>query len=131
VSGSGISWAICKSAPRSRQDNHASIPTTLFLQPFLPPNQQRQSTEGTISSHGWQFQISEAETVQLMTTEFPDDHAEDHGSPVTTRSPAMTTILKFKDLQFVSGVASTKNHLGLSLCTHGVQSSDKQNHCLK
>ena len=86
-------------------------PPLCFLQPFLPPNQQRQSTEGTISSHGWQFQISEAETVQLMTTEFPDDHAEDHGSPVTTRSPAMTTILKFEDLQFVSGVASTKKSL--------------------
>ena len=36
VSGSGISWAICKSAPRSRH---------------LPPNQQRQSTEGTLSWH--------------------------------------------------------------------------------
>jgi len=39
----GISWAICKSALRSRQH-----PTTqVFLQgmPFLPPKQQRQSTE--------------------------------------------------------------------------------------
>jgi len=49
VSGSGISWAICKSAPRSRQ---ATTPTPhhSFLtgrMPFLPPNQQRQSTEGT------------------------------------------------------------------------------------
>jgi len=26
VSGSGISWVICKSAPRPRQNNHASIP---------------------------------------------------------------------------------------------------------
>jgi len=44
VSGSGISWAICKSAPRSSQ--HL---TTLFFtgqMPFLPPNQQRQSTAG-------------------------------------------------------------------------------------
>jgi len=46
VSGSGISWAICKSAPRSRQ-NHASTPPLSFFtgrMPFLPPNQQRQST---------------------------------------------------------------------------------------
>ena len=46
VSGSGISWAICKSAPRSRQI------TTQFdtgRMPFLPPNQQRQSTEGTVA----------------------------------------------------------------------------------
>ena len=47
VSGSGISWAICKSAPRSRPRQH---PTTQFFtgrMPFLPPNQQHQSTEGS------------------------------------------------------------------------------------
>ena len=51
VSGSGISWAICKSAPRSRlqTENHARTPPLSFFtgqMPFLPPNQQRQSTEG-------------------------------------------------------------------------------------
>jgi len=51
VSGSGISWAICKYAPRPRgqTDNHASIPSLSFFtgrMPFLPPNQQCQSTEG-------------------------------------------------------------------------------------
>jgi len=48
VSGSGISWAICKSASRSRH-NHASTPPLRFStgrMPFLPPN-QRQSTEGS------------------------------------------------------------------------------------
>jgi len=48
VSGSGIHWAICKSAPRSRQittpEPHHSVFTDRM--PFLPPNQQRQSTEG-------------------------------------------------------------------------------------
>jgi len=48
VSGSGISWAICKSAPCSRQITtpapHHSVSTGRM--PFLPPNQQRQSTEG-------------------------------------------------------------------------------------
>jgi len=47
VSGSGIFWAICKSAPHPRQPHHH--PTTQFFtdrMPFLPPNQQRQSTEG-------------------------------------------------------------------------------------
>jgi len=48
VSDSGISWAICKSAPRSRQITmpipHHSVFTGRM--PFLPPNQQRQSTEG-------------------------------------------------------------------------------------
>jgi len=48
-SGSGISWAICKSAPCSRQitmpaPHHSSFFTDRM--PFLPPNQQCQSTEG-------------------------------------------------------------------------------------
>ena len=41
ASGSGISWAICKSAPRLRQNNHASIsPLSFFTgqMPILPPN---------------------------------------------------------------------------------------------
>ena len=48
VSRSGISWAICKSAPRFRQITtpapHYSVFTSRM--PFLLPNQQRQSTEG-------------------------------------------------------------------------------------
>jgi len=47
VSGSGICWATCKSAPHPRQP--CQHPTTQFFtgrMPFLPPNQQRQSTEG-------------------------------------------------------------------------------------
>ena len=42
MSGSGISWAICKSAPLSRQ---TTTPAPHRM-PSLPPNQQRQSTEG-------------------------------------------------------------------------------------
>ena len=52
VSGSGMSWAICKSAPRSRQiTNPCQHPTAQFFtgrMPFLPPNQQHQSTEGIL-----------------------------------------------------------------------------------
>ena len=47
VSSSGICWAICMSAPHPRQP--CQHPTTQFFtgrMPFLPPNQQRQSTEG-------------------------------------------------------------------------------------
>jgi len=52
VSGSGISWAMCKSAPRSRQITTPAPHHSVFKGrvPFMPPNQQRQSTEGTISS---------------------------------------------------------------------------------
>jgi len=48
VSGSGISWAICKSAPRSRQITMSAPHHSVFTgwMPFLPPNQQHQSTEG-------------------------------------------------------------------------------------
>ena len=51
VSGSGISWAICKSAPRSRQIATPAPHHSCFFtgrMPFLSPNQQRQSTEGNI-----------------------------------------------------------------------------------
>jgi len=44
VSGSGISWAICKSAPRSRQITVPALHHSLFKgrMLFLLPNQQRQ-----------------------------------------------------------------------------------------
>jgi len=44
VSGSGISWAMCKSAPCPRQ-LHQHHTTQFFTDrmPFLPPNQQHQS----------------------------------------------------------------------------------------
>jgi len=46
VSGSGISWVICKSAPRPRQITMPASHHTIFTgqMPFLPPNQQCQST---------------------------------------------------------------------------------------
>jgi len=49
VSGSGISWAICKYATRFRQTTTPAPHHSVFSDrmPFLPPNQQRQSTEGT------------------------------------------------------------------------------------
>ena len=48
VSGSGINWAICKSASRSRQITMPAPHHSVFTgqMPFLPPNQQRQRTEG-------------------------------------------------------------------------------------
>ena len=50
VSGNGISWAICKSAHRSRQITTPARHHSVFFtgrMPFLPPNKQRQSTEGS------------------------------------------------------------------------------------
>ena len=47
VSGSGISWAICKSAPRFRQITTPAPHHSVFTgrMPFLPPNQQHQSSD--------------------------------------------------------------------------------------
>jgi len=39
VSGSGVSWAICKSAPLSRQDYHASTPPVFCRLDALPAAQ--------------------------------------------------------------------------------------------
>ena len=62
VSGSGISWAKCKSAPRSRQITTPEPHHSVFAgrMPFLPPNQQRQSTEGsnTTATQNFCFPIS-------------------------------------------------------------------------
>ena len=46
VSGSGIGWTICKSAPCSRQITMPAPHNSVFTgrMPFLPPNRQRQST---------------------------------------------------------------------------------------
>jgi len=48
VSGSGISWAICKYASHPRQITMPASHHSVFTgkMPFLPPNQQRQSIEG-------------------------------------------------------------------------------------
>ena len=48
--GSGISWAICKSAPRSEQITTPAPHHSVFAcrMPFLPPNQQRRITKGSV-----------------------------------------------------------------------------------
>ena len=53
VSDSGISWAICKSAPRSRQITTPASPSCLQRMPFLSPNQQRQSTKAQLVTAWW------------------------------------------------------------------------------
>jgi len=48
VSGSGISWAICKSAPRSRQITTPTPTAQFFYRPDALP-----STQPTVSKHLW------------------------------------------------------------------------------
>jgi len=61
VSGSGISWAICKSLHLAPDKQPCQHPTTQFFAgqiPFLPPNQQCQSTEGTRHWNNWLYYIA-------------------------------------------------------------------------
>jgi len=53
VIGSGKGWAVCKSAPCSRQKTTSAPHHSIFTgrMPFLPPNQQRQSTEGLLTKN--------------------------------------------------------------------------------
>jgi len=67
VSGSGISWAICRSAPCCRQ---ITIQFFTGRMPFLSPNQQRQSTEGEVFKQrkGMLYYIKvDAEVVRVVT----------------------------------------------------------------
>ena len=63
LSGNGVSWAICKSAPCSKQITTPAPHHSVFTgrMPFLPPNQQCQSTEGTDVKGG----IQPEESVQM------------------------------------------------------------------
>jgi len=52
VSGGGISWAICKSAPLLQTDNHASTHHSVFYRPYALP-----AAQPTASKH-WRHKIS-------------------------------------------------------------------------
>ena len=68
MSGSGIIWAICKSAPRSRQITMQALHHAVFYfqMPFLLPNQQRQNTEGRQKKNYWNSKKS----YQLLLSRF-------------------------------------------------------------
>ena len=76
VSGSGISWAIWKSAPRCRQITTPVHHYSGFTgqMPFLPPNQRHQSTEG-----------------KLLLQQLHSNHS----SPITAFSSCISTIPVF------------------------------------
>jgi len=77
VSGSGISWAMCKSAPRSRQITMPAPHRSVFTgrKPFLPPNKQRQSTEGkdgNTDQNNPRNSAHQSSVIQRMMTSFPE-----------------------------------------------------------
>ena len=58
VSGSGISWAVCKSAPRSRQITKPAPHHSVFYRPDAIP-----ATQPTVSKH-WRLEILHMSTSQ-------------------------------------------------------------------
>ena len=88
MSGSGISWAICKSASHSRQ---ISMPVPHYSKfftgqmPILPPNQQRQSTEGT---HDKQHERCRKRTMWSLEFGRADSGSGAPGEGVRGRAPA-------------------------------------------
>jgi len=81
VSGSGISWAICKSAPRSRQI------TTPAPHHFLRPNQQCQSTEGTaLKAPIYTRTLTQNNTMKIRCT-FQSCAVHFHSQQLFTDSP--------------------------------------------
>jgi len=76
VSGSGISWTICKSAPRSRQITTPASHHRLFTgwMPFVPPNQQCHSTEGIVKKYTGHAAIDQKLPVAGSTATAPQQH---------------------------------------------------------
>ena len=94
VSGSSISWAICKSAPRSRQITMPATHHSVFTgrMTFLPPNQQRQSsqnkgfqsTEWIISVTSRQIQFINVQSQSEADSTAPEErHYEDYVSTIS------------------------------------------------
>jgi len=67
VNGSGISWAICKSAPWLKHITMPASHHSVFTgpMPFLQPNQQRQSTEGKYTIR-WRTTSPTSETYRYV-----------------------------------------------------------------
>ena len=90
VSGSGICWAICKSAPHPREPRQH--PTTQFFtgqMPFLTPNQQRQSTEGNCLNRNDAYKATTDRAWNALTDSWhpvlQQKRREDHRFPALCR----------------------------------------------
>ena len=77
MSGSGISWTTCKSAPRTRQITMSAPHNSVFTgqMHFLQPNQQRQSTEGKSSTVAVTLIIRQCNTIFQRLTGAVNDEA--------------------------------------------------------
>jgi len=77
VSGSGISWAICKSAPWPRH-NHASIPPLNFLQARCPSCCPTTASKHWRHEHWWiDCSIDHSITQMLIHTAYSTEFSEE------------------------------------------------------
>ena len=107
VNGSGISWAICKSASRSRQITTPAPHHSVFTgrMSFLPPNQQRQSTEGIPRQHGaLQILYCIASTSGLIFSSPPDCR----GKGLPLYQPSDASALKYTYDNKIYNAVATK-----------------------
>ena len=89
VSGSGISWAICKSASWPRH-NHASIPSLIFLQARCPSYRPTNSVKALRAIH-----FLNLHKLQIRLRLLPDLclQIQPHPAPVRFRNCESTTAL--------------------------------------
>ena len=67
MSGSGISWAICKSAPCSRQITTPAPHRSVFLQAGCPSCRPTNSVKALKTKHVFRFLFSECKITSLLT----------------------------------------------------------------
>jgi len=99
VSSSGISWAICKSAPRSRQP--CQHPTTQFFtgrMPFLPSNQQRQSPGIHQNCFIIQCGHNVGETFKEFSWTYEVPKLKDFRGPFASNSRTLKALYRFQGL---------------------------------
>ena len=70
VSGSGISWAICKSAPRSRQITTPALHHSVFLQAGCPSCRPTNSVKALKASHCIHVQKSDLQLHLVTSAKF-------------------------------------------------------------
>jgi len=85
----GVSWAVCTSAPCSRRITMPAPHRSVFYRPdALPaPNQQRQSTEGSLFSVVWHFRVLSA----VVLVELMREVVQAYSSTTSVACPAVFT----------------------------------------
>ena len=94
VSGSGISWAICKSAPSSRQITMPAPHHSVFYRPDALPaaNQQCESTEG----QGQGYKLYRKSTCSRVRSNFFSERVINPWNDMPADAVDFTSLANFK-----------------------------------